>query len=323
MNRIGETFEEKPDLRNRRKFDAREVSIYAVVVLYKTSPANSVTLQTLFRAADEIAGMPIRFAIAIYDNTPEGQEPGVLPVGVCYTATKTNPGLSLVYNTAADIARSEGYEWMLTLDQDTDLPKDFLQAMGRYVKLHQTSSQVGAIVPHIFDHGRHISPLRFIGGFLPKQLLPHFTGVAQQYGSAINSGSLLRLSSLKVIEGYDLRFPLNNSDTSLFSRLDAAGLRIAVAGEILVQHELAIMNRQDRMSIERYRQMLADERAFWDLGMGFMGRVERLIRLVGRTMKDLLEHRNAEFRQLSLAEIRYRLLTRRRNRIERWNQQFS
>lgn len=292
--------------------------VFAIVVLYKTHPRDSVTLQTLLRAADWIEKQPIRLAISIHDNTPEGQEPGPLPADIRYTAAKRNPGLAIAYNTAAAAASEEGYEWLLTLDQDTELPEDFLEVMFRETEIYEKERRVGAVVPHIFDQGRHISPFRFVCGFWPIVLPPSFDGIAPQYSSAINSCTFLRLSALEKIGGYDRRFPINNSDSSLFVRLDAAGFRIAVAGELRVQHELAIMNRQDRMSLERYQQVLDDERAFWDFHMGFLGRVERAVRLLGRVFKDLIERRNAEFRARSLAEVWYRLVTRRRRRIERW-----
>ncbi|WP_187290220.1 glycosyltransferase [Terriglobus saanensis] len=300
--------------------------IFAVVVLYKTVPADSLTLQTLFRATNDPAKTSLRFSILIHDNTPGGQDPGTLPEGIRYVAATNNPGLAAAYNGAAATAKEEGYEWLLTLDQDTDLPVNtfdlLLQHMGRYPAT-SGGGQVGAIVPHVIDHGRPISPFRFRGGFLPCLLPGNFSGIAQPYTSAINSAALVRISALEKIGGYDERFPLNNSDSSLFHRLGEAGIRIAVAGDLRVQHELAIMNRQERMTTDRYRQLLADERAFWDLHMHFLGRVERMLRLLGRVCKDLLERRNADFRSLSLKEIRFRLLSRKRNRVKRWKQNFQ
>ncbi len=296
-----------------------EVGILAVVVLYKVRPGEAITLRTLLRSAEAAAGEAIRLRILIVDNTPGGQEPGTLPEDVRYVAAPHNPGLAVAYNAARGMAEGEDCAWLLTLDQDTDLPEEFLRRLHRYAAEYREETRVAAIVPHIVDGSRHVSPLRFVGGFMPAMLPAGFTGIAPPFTSALNSAALLRVSALRQIGGYDERFPLNNSDTSLFHRLGEAGLRVAVAGEITVYHELAILNRGERMTIERYRQLLADERAFWDRHMGFLGRVERLLRLVGRTVKDLLGRRNPEFRRASLEEIRFRLLTRRRKRLAAWN----
>ncbi len=301
----------------------RPASIFAVVVLYKLLPSQAVTLRSLLRAAGKVTPTALRLAISIYDNTPGGQDPGPLPDGIRYTAAPGNPGLAVAYNAAIAAAAFEQYDWLLTLDQDTDLPENFLETLLTYIKRYSSPNaeqHVAAIVPHISDHGRHLSPLRFRGGFLPSILVPDFTGIAEPFTSALNSASLLRLSALRAIGGYDERFPLNNSDTSLFHRLGLAHFRVAVVGDLTVQHELAILDPQDRMTKERYRQLLADERAFWDLHMNSFARTERLLRLIARIAKDLRNGRNREFRRLSLDEIALRLFTRKPNRLRQWKQ---
>ena len=138
-------------------------------------------------------------------------------------------------------------------------------------------------------------------------------GIAGPHASALNSASLLRVRCLRSIGGYDERFPLHNSDTRLYQQLHAAGYRIAVAGDIVVPHELSILDRQHRMSPERYRRMLEDECAFWDCHMGALGRIERLLRLALRYAKSTLQHEDAAYREVTLAELRRRLRTKRNN----------
>ena len=302
-----------------RSTTASEVGIFAVVVLYRQRPEDATTLRTLLRAAKCADGGQLRLGVLIVDNTPGGQDPGPLPPGAVYRGAPHNPGLAVAYNAASATAALEGYSWLLTLDQDTDLPEEFLERLVAHARQYQGDASVAAIVPHIVDSGRHLSPLRFAGGWLPRILPIAFSGIAPAFTSALNSAALLRISALGQIGGYDEQFPLNNSDTSLFHRVGEAGLRVAVAGDLLVHHELAIMDRGGRMSIERYRQLLADERAFWDRHMGPLARAERLLRLVARTAKDLLQRRNPDFRRVSLEEIRLRLFTRRKTRLDAWS----
>jgi GT2 family glycosyltransferase len=295
-----------------------ETSIFAVVVLYKVHPEQSATMRTLQRAAEAAADSPLKLRISVCDNTPGGQDVGPLAAGLRYQAAVDNPGLAAAYNSALATASAEGFQWLLTLDQDTDLPADFLTTLLKYVARYEPNQRIAAIVPHIVDKDRHVSPLRFVGGFLPSILPEDFDGVAKPFTTALNSASLLRVSALREVGGYDERFPLHNSDTSLFHRVGKAGKLIAVAGDLMVHHELAIMDRQDRMTAERYRLLLADERAFWDLHMGFLGRVERLLRLLARSVKDILQGRNKEFHAITLREAWYRLTTRRRSRVRQW-----
>ena len=292
-------------------------AVLAVLVVYRLLPRESPSLQTLLRASAEAAAaeLPLRLSIVVVDNTPGGQDPGVLPPGVRYEASPDNPGLARPYNEALAAAAREGCEWLLTLDQDTHLPENFLIAMEGYARRYRGCPEIGAIVPRVADHGRLISPFCFAGGFWPRVLPPAAEGVAPRFTSAINSASLLRVEAARAIGGYDPRFPLNNSDTSLFHRLDQAGKRVAIAGGVRVEHELAILDREGRMTADRYRQLLRDECSFYDRHMPLPARGERLLRLIVRAVGSLLRGREPEFRRIAMAEIARRLLTRRSSRL--------
>ena len=291
------------------------VSIFAIIVIYKMRPDQSVTCRTLLESLRAVDAATLNVSIVIADNTPGGQESGALPSEVSYQAYPDNPGLVVPYNIALAQARDAGYDWLLTLDQDTDLPLDFFSALRESVESYSKVERLAAIVPRIVDNGRLISPLQFVGGFFPRVIDEQAEGVLARHTMALNSASLLRVSALTEVGGYDERFPLNNSDTALFHRLDNAGFRIALARNTIVQHELAIMRRADRMTLERYRQVLIDERNFWDLHMNFWARSERFLRLVGRLFKGLIKGEDAGFREATRNEIRLRLFTRRGTRL--------
>jgi GT2 family glycosyltransferase len=299
-----------------------QTSIFAILVIYKKLPAESPTLATLLNAA-KMASPGLRLFIQIADNTPGGQDAGAIPEGVAYYAAPDNPGLAKPYNDALAQAEREGFTWLLTLDQDTKLPEDFLAAMERYVRQYESMDRVAGIVPRIEDNGRLISPWRMLGGFLPWILAPGTDGVSKRFTSALNSSSLLRVAALRSLGGYDVRFPLHNSDTSLFYRLDLAGKRLVVAGDILVRHELAILNREARTTPERYCRLLIDECDFWDRHMSWTGRAERLVRLAGRVCKGYLRHEDPVFQSITLREIGRRLSTRRRDRLKASDEAFA
>ena len=72
------------------------------------------------------------------------------------------------------------------------------------------------------------------------------------------------------------------------------------------------------MSMDRYRQMLGDECAFWDLYMGPLARLERFVRLVGRVGKDYFFTDDPASCRATLLELKRRLMTRRTQRIAEW-----
>jgi GT2 family glycosyltransferase len=295
-------------------FTSRPFSVLAIVVVYRQRPGKSTSLITLEETVRRAAMPSTRVSILVADNTPGGHQPGPLSPGIEYRPYPQNPGLAGPYNDALATARREGFDWLLTLDQDTQLPPDFLDSMMACATRFAQDTRVAAVVPRIVDGGRPISPFRFVGGFLPKVLTGPVAGLAPLHASALNSASLLRVASLEAIGGYDPCFPLHNSDTRLYQQLDKAGYRVAVADGVIVPHEFSILRREERISPDRYRHMLADERDFWDCHMGPLGRLERTVRLMGRAVKGRLQRESAAFRRITAEELWFRLSHSRRAR---------
>lgn len=307
------------DLTPARKSADNAVAIFVVIVIYKMQLHESATVQSLQKAIQSVDASQLNATVLIADNTPGGQRVADLPAGVRYRAFPENPGLVTPYNLAIAQAEQDGCRWLLTLDQDTHLPSGFLTTLAQHIRHYDSQEQIAAIVPRIFDRGVPISPLQFKGGFLPVVVGPGVEGMLGPYASALNSASLLRISALKRAGGYDPGFPLNNSDTAMFHRLDRTGFRIALAGDVAVEHELGIMRREDRMTPERYRRLLLDERHLWDLYMGPMGRLERLLRLAARLLRGFVRGESGPFRRITLGELRTRLYTRRSIRLSEAN----
>jgi GT2 family glycosyltransferase len=294
------------------------VSVCAVIVLYKLKASDSPSLLTLLAAADEVSSSEIKLQILIQDNTPGGQKIGAIPSAIRYETAPENPGLADAYNRALKFAQANNYQWLLTLDQDTTLPRDYLVHMVKHVKHLDSDARICAIVPQVVDKGKNLSPFRFAAGFMPRWFEFGFVGLPSRATYALNSAALLRCASLAKIGGYDLRFPLDISDINLFHRLYADGKRVFVAGDILVNHSFSLLNKTGRMSMDRYSQMLRDECAFWDLYMGPLARLERFVRLMGRVGKDYLLTEDPVFCRTALLELRRRLMTRRAHRIAEW-----
>ena len=256
--------------------------------------------------------------ILIYDNTPGGQHIECLPDNIRYEAAPKNPGLAEAYNRALTIASSEGFTWLLTLDQDTLLPPDFLSRIAGHARDVQDSSRLAAIVPQVVGDQRVLSPFQFVAGAVPKWSFSGYVGVPAEPVYAVNSASTLRVSLLREMGGYDRLFPLDVSDINLFHRFHRAGYTVFVAGDLIIHHELAMFKKNQRMSLARYESLLLDECAFWDLNMGSLARLERLVRLAGRVCKDLFSPDEAAFRKITLSELKRRLSTSRARRMADW-----
>ncbi len=291
-------------------------SLFAVIVLYQVSPSDSSTLHTLLLSASRVPQDCLNLHILLYDNTCGGQSVGNLPGNVEYWAASQNGGIAEAYNYALMRASSEGFQWLLTLDQDTELPSDFLMRVATIASSLETGP-VGAIVPFIHGKGKLFSPHRFAAGFLHRWLPTDYEGISQTPVYAINSGSVLRVEALAQIGGYDPRFWLDFSDYMVFHRLQQYGKRVYVAGSLKLNHDFS-MQGMECLSPDRYRNALEAECAFWDLKIGRFAGLVCTLRLMARICKRIINRDPPELLATCFGVFRKRISHSLTQRSRQW-----
>jgi GT2 family glycosyltransferase len=295
-------------------------SILAVIVLYKTAPRDSLSVTSLMRAFGATSKERLRLRVVLFDNSPEVKvHPGVFEEEV-YVSVSENRGLAHAYNAGLRMAQEEGFDWLLTLDQDTSLPQDFLTGLINAVTAVENDPQIAAVVPQIRGSGRALSPYRFLWGVVPTWFPSGYTGIPNDATYALNSASLLRVSALRQVGGYAPQFWLDASDHVIFNALAAHGKRVYVAGNIQVEHQLSVLDEKNSISVGRYENMLAAELAFWDLHMNKLANAERNARLAVRILRQL-RGGEAELQRVSLKYLRLRLLRSRMHRLSLWERE--
>jgi GT2 family glycosyltransferase len=292
--------------------------IIAVIVLYNTTVEESVSYCSLLRAAEVIPSGELDLAVVLFSNTAGAVEPEGLPPNVLFLKSASNCGLAAAYNRTLDIAIEGGYEWILTLDQDTKLPADTFRVFVDTLMALDRRPDVAAVVPQIRAKGRIISPNWFAAGAWPRWFPSGFTGIPSETVYAFNSASLLRTSALRQIGGYSPWFWLDNSDSYLYRQLSKFGKRVFVAGNLKVDHDFSMLNMRERLSPDRYRNILLSESAFWDMEMNALAGLERTARLAARLIKHLLRLDSMELQRLTLQALLMRMFRSREYRIARW-----
>ena len=300
-----------------------QVSITAVIVLYKRLPDQSEALVTLQAAFGAAQALGLRLQILLYDNTPGGQYPGSLPSDVLYHASPRNEGLAAAYNWAIERADENNSDWLLTLDQDTTLPQDFLVRIGTVAHQLAETPAIGAIVPRITGAGKSLSPYRFFCGAIPFWYTAEFNAVSPHPVFAFNSAALIRISTLHQVGGYSPWFWLDNSDVFLFRQMHRFGKQVFVLGELQVDHEFSMLDIKNRVSPERYHNVLLTESAFWDLEMSIAAGLERTARLIIRLVKQTVRKDPPELRRITLSFLQRRLFSSKTQRIQDWERQTS
>jgi GT2 family glycosyltransferase len=294
--------------------------ILIVTVRYKTSLEGSQTITSLSEAFRAHPDLLSNIGLLIWDNSPAALDHPHLPFPFEYRHAGENLGVSGAYNRALEIAETADCKWMLLLDQDTTLPDGFLPKMLEYSRTQEHETQVAAIVPFLFDDDLPSSPLAVLFG-RNKLIPPPFSGVYPKEIFAANSGTLMRVASLREVGGYNEEFWLDLSDVVTFHRLHVTGKRVFIAGDLHVQHKITNNDYDDSMSPQRYLNFIAAEGAYWDLYRTTPQRAVYMARVFARTIKQYFRYRNKIFSKITGRYFCQRLFAPKSLRLKRWKQQ--
>lgn len=250
-----------------------KIDILVVVVIYKTLPVNSIAVSSLLGCVGYFEG---RIRVVVYDNSPVG-EWGVADENFEYFAAKDNNGLACAYNYGLQRAVDSGAFLLVTLDQDSVVSKEYIEALGR-IEVEQDSC-IAVYCPKIIASGRHISPYYFDWkGF------PHFDdkGVVSE---AINSFSAYSVSHLRSLGGFEEFYWLDALDFSSFSRIERAGWRVGEV-PVTVSHDLSVVS--GNVPLWRLKNIAYYESCFLFEYVGFFRIVFGLVRILIRSARLLL-----------------------------------
>jgi GT2 family glycosyltransferase len=264
---------------DRLKSDS-PISLCVIVVLYQRALSASPTCVSL--SGQRLPGS--RDLFLVYDNSPRSNL-GPIPAGWETVTDSSNGGLLAAYRYALSRAKAAACPWILLLDQDTELPPDFLLAAHKNLTLLQNHADVVAIVPIVKAGHRQLSPmLPRLGRESP---LVVREVVETRWLMAINSGTCLRVDFIESIGGFSEMFWLDYLDHWLFKMIHNRRKSVYVSNMVL-QHELSVANMNKGLSVQRYNNVLRAERQFTNDYLPPLWRVALVPRLLMRAMKHLV-----------------------------------
>ncbi len=293
------------------------MQILAVVVRYNMAFADSKTIKGLCAALSSNPDLANGYSVMIWDNSPEQLIGPELPIQFSYRHSERNLGVSGAYNGAMKYALDQGNTWMLLLDQDSTVTTGFLQTMLQHARELKTSIEVAAIAPNVKVGTLTVSPKKQLFGRNRSYPIKE-CGIASGEAIAINSGCIIRTSSLQEIGGFSIGFWLDYSDLYVFHQLYLHGKKVWRAADAELEHDMSIMDYDRLMTPSRYRNFSYAESAFQDL---YKTRAENLLqtlRLFARAIKQRLKYKNPEFSRIAWATFQYRLRVSRKDRIQKW-----
>lgn len=227
--------------------------IVIVLVLYKENLSKTPS----YLLIKQILQTKNNFYLLVYDNSPEKQMDDLFNfVNVRYIHDKENMGLAEAYNEGINYLHDVSGDFLLLLDQDTTLEKEYLEQAADL----ECEPSIGAYVPIVFSGERQISPVcseNYVGLDSPKPEI----GRAEKRIMAINSGTILPEKTLSILPKFNTDFPLDFLDHWLFWTIYQNKLQVRVLN-YQVSHDLSVLSHEF-VSLERYSKILEAETRFY------------------------------------------------------------
>jgi rhamnosyltransferase len=133
--------------------------------------------------------------------------------------TSDNKGIAWALNQAARQAHDQGYEWLLTLDQDSHLSvEDFDNYVAAFTKVDKTG--VAAVVPVV-------DPLVSAGE----------PGSQEEVLTAMTSTMLLNLRIWQEVRGFSEQLFIDEVDTEYCLRVKLHGYRVIRLSDVIIPHQ--------------------------------------------------------------------------------------
>jgi GT2 family glycosyltransferase len=289
-------------------------TILVVVVVYQSSLSAAQTLQGLVTAFAANPSLLRGMQVLVWDNSPEAVADPQLPFPFTYVHAERNQGVAGAYNGAMARARQSGYTWMLLLDQDTCITEEFLLRCQEYGRDLAGSHDIAAVVPFLYAGTFQLSPRR-LTMFSQPPIPDGKSYIERRKMFAANSGTMVRVDALEKIGGYSLDFWLDHSDRYVFDQFHRQGFAIFVAADLRLQHELAMLDYDRRMTPERYRNFLEAEAAFDALYNGWPQRTVQTLRLPFRALRQR-RYQNKLYRRMTMQAFWRRALRSRKRWLD-------
>ena len=194
-------------------------SVAACIVSYNPGPEVRLTLCSV---------LPQVSKVFVIDNASDRESEVTLTglcaeFGIALIANKDNIGVAGAYNQAASMAMSQGYEWILLMDQDAVAPVGLVQQLMRGV-----DRWGGTRLPAV------LCPLSLESDPSGHQSAVPDADVAVD--CCINAGSIVRLAAWEAVGGYDEDFFVDYVDLDFCFNCRQHGWEVVQVGGTVIMH---------------------------------------------------------------------------------------
>jgi len=158
----------------------------------------------------------------IFDNTPQNtiSIPNEIKDKCRYLHSGENEGIAKKLNDAMNIAANEGFDYLLTMDQDSFFGSGDLEKYKRIVSEHVHRNNISMFGIRYYDLKNH------------ENLNPSFNKLL------ITSGAIINLKINKIIGGFNEKLFIDGVDTDYCLQTFAKGYQTLLVNEFSLKHQL-------------------------------------------------------------------------------------
>ncbi len=212
-----------------------------------------------FRSLQTVAAQE-EISIFIHDNTDiDGwnlNKNNTDEIQLIYHYDKTNPGISKAYNRIAEYAEKNDFDYILFLDQDTELPSGFLE---EYRKVIQSGVDIAA--PLVEENSKLFSPTKYQYYRTSRYESLDVQKIILNGNTCINSGLLIKTSFFHKVGGYDEKLRLDFCDHEFVKRASALTTFLYII-PIKLEQDFSTNTNSLRKALFRYQLYTKDILAF-------------------------------------------------------------
>jgi rhamnosyltransferase len=225
---------------DRRAHPPAHERICAVVVTFQPDPGLPARLQHIQRQVARII---------VVDNAsdPLGRailDEAVKPIDAEIIHNASNLGVAAALNQGVRRARELGFEWALTLDQDSQASGDMVEELCKAYQALRDPDRVAILAPQVIE-----IELDRRAPFLRRRLACFYERarcekrVLEDIIMVITSGALLRIAAFEVVGAFREDFFIDYVDSEFCLRAQRHGYSIAAACRAELYHRLGHRRR--------------------------------------------------------------------------------
>lgn len=196
--------------------------ISAGIVLYNPD------IELLKKNIDAIYGK-VKLLILV-DNGSDNVEDtsSILPQDVVLIKNDHNNGIAAALNQICAFSYENGFEWALTLDQDSVTPNNLIEEFSKYISIER----VGMLAPVMCDRNR--------GDNYSNSTSTAYTEINE----CITSGSLINLNVWNEIGQFDEKMFIDGVDFDICYRIIHKDYKILQINNVFLSHEIGKMEKK-------------------------------------------------------------------------------